>query len=858
MTIDWIPTGATRSIPAKSMGNRGLFPSNKVPSRIAEYESCLERDFFLECDHAADVARFQHQPVTIAYEDGKGKSRKYTPDVFVEFTSGIRGLYEIKYEEEVANKGDQYEERWNAAKDWAKSRGMTFSLLTELMIRTPRWFNIWFTLGSAKCTTNDRYVPDLIALISTEGVRYNDLCLQLAEVLGIEVTKSAQILCYAIYHGLVFVDTFSTQQIAAETVIRKRNRNAPSPFRPLREELGATPMPGGSDLTSPSENNDSFESPNILPNFAFKLPAKYEEKVNARLEVVKSWLRQPSKNRTPQWRADFCARLDMSEKTVYNWVSAYQKGGIEGLIPNHQKSGRLPKWDDTTRQLMENARQYFQTPLVTLHNAYAKLEELCKEHELAVPIESYFKAYVYKNTTNSEFARKRGTKYYKAHFSPSLASFQGACAPMQVLQMDNTSFDVFPVDSEAREGLPTPYMTAAIDCYTRMLTGFSVSYYPSSTQSVLEVLVQSVLPKQKYVNAYATQQEWPIQGFPVLLLVDNGMDFRSQSLMDFCAKYDLIIEYAPIRTPRFKAFIEEWFNVLHHALKAENVDGTRPSLKARLENPDLKPEANAVLTLQEIEGWLHKWVLDEYHFTNPYEDRAPAPVLRWQDCRAGHTGIILPSPREPPADKREVDLLCLSTLERIDRVLQSYGVMWSHLKYNSRELARVFNNIGKQNVEVLLNRRDVRSVWVVPPNMADPIRVGLASGWAQAIAKVHGDLPINASAWATELALLKDHLGRQISPYDYQREMSRIQRQELLQAAKQTTRSVRKAREKANESSRKEILGGTRGEVGSGPQPAGPKVTAPGDLDASDLPVPPKKIDWSRIKPAGRRPRRSF
>ncbi len=31
MSVDWIPTGATLSIPAKSMGNRGLFPSNKVP-----------------------------------------------------------------------------------------------------------------------------------------------------------------------------------------------------------------------------------------------------------------------------------------------------------------------------------------------------------------------------------------------------------------------------------------------------------------------------------------------------------------------------------------------------------------------------------------------------------------------------------------------------------------------------------------------------------------------------------------------------------------------------------------------------------------------------------------------------------
>ena len=42
-----------------------------------------------------------------------------------------------------------------------------------------------------------------------------------------------------------------------------------------------------------------------------------------------------------------------------------------------------------------------------------------------------------------------------------------------------------PIDSESREELSTPFMsTAAMDRYSRMITGFSVSYFPSSSQSV--------------------------------------------------------------------------------------------------------------------------------------------------------------------------------------------------------------------------------------------------------------------------------------------------------------------------------------------------------------------------------------
>src|SRR5271157_3359630 len=137
MSIDWIPTGAVRNISANKQGNRGIFPSNKVPGRIIEYESCLERDFFLECDHSPDVLKIQHQPITISYQDKGGIARKYTPDVYVEFKEGRKGLFEIKYESELVEKGQMYEERWEKAREWGGARQITFAVLTERVIRTP-------------------------------------------------------------------------------------------------------------------------------------------------------------------------------------------------------------------------------------------------------------------------------------------------------------------------------------------------------------------------------------------------------------------------------------------------------------------------------------------------------------------------------------------------------------------------------------------------------------------------------------------------------------------------------------------------------------------------------------------------
>jgi hypothetical protein len=104
-----------------------------------------------------------------------------------------------------------------------------------------------------------------------------------------------------------------------------------------------------------------------------------------------------------------------------------------------------------------------------------------------------------------------------------------------------------------------------------------------------------------------------------------------------------------------------------------------------------------------------------------------------------------------------------------------------------------------------MNPRDIRCIWIVHPRSFSPIKVDLGSGWAQAIAKVHGDVPIHASAWKKGLAILKTRLSSKISAYNYQREMSRIKREQLLELSKKTTRKYRKEKEKVKEIKRKSV-----------------------------------------------------
>ena len=269
-------------------------------------------------------------------------------------------------------------------------------------------------------------------------------------------------------------------------------------------------------------------------------------------------------------------------------------------------------------------------------------------------------------------------------------------------------------------------------------------------------------------------------------------------------KKDIILEFAPIRTPRNKAYIEHWFNVIHQAIVQEKIPGYRMALYKRIRNPDLDPEAEAVLTMQELETWVHQWVIDQYHFNNPYDDHVPAPYLRYSDASRGKTKTFLPLPREPPMNNSEVDLLYLSALDHKERLLKRSGVQWKHLKYNNQQLAGVFAKIGDNHpVTMLLDRRDIRQVWVISPIDGKPIPVGLASGWAKIFLEVYGDMPINASAWVKNIQAVREQNKDRITPYVYKIEHSRLRRQENISNAKKETKNRRKEGEKRKENQRK-------------------------------------------------------
>jgi hypothetical protein len=139
-----------RKIPKSHRSVTGLISSDGAANQAA-FESTLERDFMLLVDFDSEVISYEEQPVRIDYLSADGKARHYTPDILVTYrripnstTLNPPLLAEIKYRHDLFEQWRELKPKFRAARRYAKERGWTFKIITEVEIRTPYLKNVKF------------------------------------------------------------------------------------------------------------------------------------------------------------------------------------------------------------------------------------------------------------------------------------------------------------------------------------------------------------------------------------------------------------------------------------------------------------------------------------------------------------------------------------------------------------------------------------------------------------------------------------------------------------------------------------------------------------------------------------------
>lgn len=85
------------------------------------------------------------------------------------------------------------------------------------------------------------------------------------------------------------------------------------------------------------------------------------------------------------------------------------------------------------------------------------------------------------------------------------------------------------VDDRDRQPIGCPYLTLAIDVFTRCVLGMVVTLEAPSAVSVGLCLVHVACDKRHWLEGLNVEMDWQMSGKPLLLYLDNAAEFKSEA-----------------------------------------------------------------------------------------------------------------------------------------------------------------------------------------------------------------------------------------------------------------------------------------------------------------------------------------
>lgn len=401
---------------------------------------------------------------------------------------------------------------------------------------------------------------------------------------------------------------------------------------------------------------------------------------------------------------DVAWELGVSQATLYRLITIYKATGtVEALMP--RTSGRpagLRLIDKKVEALIAKCiREIYLTPnRPTMKRLVDEVHAKCADAGLALPDKRTIRARVLAIPERTRALRRTDTKALKG-VTPTPGELV-ATRPLEFVQIDHTEVDVVVVDEENRQPLPgRPWLTLAIDVFSRMVTGFHLSMSEPSRLSLGMCMLRATFDKTGWLSEHEVSEEWPVAGLPELIGVDNGSDFKSAAFQRACENEGIRIEYRPRGSPHYGGHIERLMGTMMQDVHA--LPGTTFSNIAERGRQD--PAKSAGLTLHELETYVAIEIVEGYH-QRIHRGLQRPPIAVWRE-------FISETPLRMPKDRMA---FWVSFLPEARRKLRPDGVhMFGTLKYWHGALAMDLGRSGK-DVLIKYDPRDISRVFVSRPS----------------------------------------------------------------------------------------------------------------------------------------------
>jgi len=489
--------------------------------------------------------------------------------------------------------------------------------------------------------------------------------------------------------------------------------------------------------------------------------------------------------------------LSISRRQVYVLLERYRQGtGLVTDLASRRSDGgkggsRLSgPVEQVIRELVR--KRYLTKQKRSVASVHREIVRVCTMRGLPAPA---------RNTVESRIARMNPAEVGRRREGPdSVRTLQSAGDDVPVIagildqvQIDHTVIDLIIVDERERQPIGRPYLTVAIDVYSRCLVGMVVTLEPPSAVSVGLCLAHTTVDKRPWLERLGIDVNWPMSGKPKALYVDNAAEFKSEALTRGCEQHGIDLGYRPLGRPHYGGIVER---VIGTAMREiHELPGTtfsNPSERGRY-----NPEKMATLTLSELGKWLTLAVAT-YHGT-VHSTLSQTPARRWAEGFevAGH-----------PAVAANPTAFLVDFLPVIRRKLTRTGFVIDHVHY--------FGNVLKpwiarrKRLERFIIRRDPRDIsriWVLDPEGVEYVEVPYQTVSNPAV-----------SVWEHRKALarLRESGATQVDEAALFRMIEQMRH--ISETAEKTTKRTRRETERRNHA-------GTTQNQSPAPAPAAPPPT---------------------------------
>jgi len=360
--------------------------------------------------------------------------------------------------------------------------------------------------------------------------------------------------------------------------------------------------------------------------------------------------------------------------TLYRWLRQYkQMPSLSGLLDVKRSGGRgQSRLEPAQDKIIQEA---IQTSYLTPQRRRARticrlVANRCKELEIAPPHENTVRNRITAIAPELSAKKRLGAKNART-LSPLKGGFPTLDQPLAVVQIDHTPLDIILVDTDQREPIGRPWITVALDVYSRMVVGYHISFEPPGSLTTALCIAHAVSRKEEWLAKHNINGEWPCSGLMRCVHVDNAKEFHSHVLKLACSEYGIDLQHRPPGQPQYGGNVERFIGTL--ARQVHELPGTTFSNTREREGYD--SDKKSAITLDTLRLWVAKYLIEVYH-QSLHSALKTTPLAQY---KAGLNRMILTGePPRMPADSRKLEL---DFLPGSLRAVQRYGIQIDRIRY---------------------------------------------------------------------------------------------------------------------------------------------------------------------------------